>query len=68
LTALVVRKPSPDPQIVGANASVEEAQALGNLDQSLHKQSAACGFGMDLDQQPPQARDPARCGYAMLAE
>ena len=51
LTALVVRKHSPDPQIVGADAFIEEAQALGNLDQALAQQPAqsiAFGIGQQL--------------------
>jgi hypothetical protein len=40
LTALVVRKPLADPQIVGAMALVEEAQALGHLDHGLAKHPA----------------------------
>jgi hypothetical protein len=35
-----MRKHSPDPQIVGANAFIEEAQAFGNLEQGLAKQPA----------------------------
>ena len=51
LTALVVRKHSPDPQIVDADAFIEEAQALGNLDQALAQQPAqpiAFGIGQQL--------------------
>jgi len=35
-----MRKHSPDPQIIDADAFIEEAQAPGNLDQALAQQPA----------------------------
>jgi len=64
--ALVVLKHSLDPEVVGLDALVEQAQALGNLEQSLAKhftQAVTLGLSKSLDQQPPRpcSRTSKRC-------